>query len=316
MRADGHGLWQRKTETKSNEITAIPELLQVLDLRGATVTIDAMGCQTKIAETVFEGGGHYVLSVKENQPTLHDDVAATFAEATDNRQRSVDEQGRPQVEVFEQVDKGHGRVETRTLSLCRDLSWMTTADAWCGLDFVAQVVRQRTVLTTGQTSTETAYFIGSDPQARAVSANSERCSGACRIPPVRSSKISRLRPSTSTMSPRRGAPGPSRWQPGPARAASRCPPVISTVRSRCSPCSVTSTSSPKAQVSCSPDTTKTTAPHWWQTARPRRSAPQAWQVVSSTLPGMAPTRALRGGAPAPAAPGPRPPAWPRAPGGR
>ena len=169
MSEAGLVLGQRKTETKSNEITAIPQLLQVLDLRGATVTIDAMGCQTKIAETVLEGGGHYVLSVKENQPTLHDDVAATFAEATDDRQRSVDEQGRPQVEVFEQVDKGHGRVETRTLSLCRDLSWMTTAEAWCGLDFVAQVVRQRTVLASGQTSTETAYFIGSDPEASAES---------------------------------------------------------------------------------------------------------------------------------------------------
>jgi predicted transposase YbfD/YdcC len=169
MSEAGLVLGQRKTETKSNEITAIPELLEVLDLRGATVTIDALGCQTKIAETVIEGGGHYVLSVKDNQPTLHDDVAATFAEAADDRQRAVDEQGRPQVEVFEQVDKGHGRVETRTLSLCRDLSWMTTVEAWCGLGFVAQVVRQRTVLATGQTSTETAYFIGSDSEASAES---------------------------------------------------------------------------------------------------------------------------------------------------
>lgn len=162
-------LGQRKTETKSNEITAIPQLLQVLDLRGATVTIDAMGCQTKIAETIINGGGNYVLSVKENQPTLHDDVAATFAEANEQRQRSVDEQPRPDVEVFEDIDKGHGRVETRTLSLCRDLSWMTTAGAWSSLDFVAQIVRQRTVLATGQTSTETAYFIGSDPEASAES---------------------------------------------------------------------------------------------------------------------------------------------------
>ena len=82
-------------EAKSNEITAIPELLKVLDLRGATVTIDAIGCQTKIAETIIEGQGNYVLSVKENQPTLHQDIETTFAEAADARQRSFDEQPRP-----------------------------------------------------------------------------------------------------------------------------------------------------------------------------------------------------------------------------
>lgn len=171
MSEAGLVLGQRKTETKSNEITAIPELLKVLDLRGATVTIDAMGCQTKIAETIIEGGGNYVLSVKDNQPTLHQELQDTFAEAADARQRSVDEQPRPPVEVFEEVDKGHGRVETRTLSLCRDLSWITTSKRWKGLSFVAQIVRQRTVLTTGKTSTETAYFIGSDPAATAASAN-------------------------------------------------------------------------------------------------------------------------------------------------
>ena len=76
-----------------------------------------MGCQTKIAETIIDGEGNYLLSVKENQPTLHQDVQTTFAEADDARRRSVDEQPRPGVEVFEDVDKGHGRVETRTLSL-------------------------------------------------------------------------------------------------------------------------------------------------------------------------------------------------------
>lgn len=156
---------QRKTEEKSNEIKAIPELLQVLDIRGATVTIDAMGCHKAIAETIIEGQGHYLLAVKDNQPTLHDDIETTFAEAADERPRSVDEQPRPAVEVFQDVDKGHGRVETRTVSVCRDLAWMTTAHQWRDLDFVAQVVREREVLSTGKTSTETAYYIGSNPQA-------------------------------------------------------------------------------------------------------------------------------------------------------
>jgi predicted transposase YbfD/YdcC len=163
-------LGQKKTKAKSNEITAIPELLRVLELRGATVTIDAMGCQREIAETIITGDGHYLLAVKDNQPTLHQDLQSTFEEVADARRRTVDEQPRPEVELFEEVDKGHGCLETRTVSLCRDLSWLTTSERWSALSFVAQVVRQRTVLSTGKTSTETAYYIGSDPAATAASA--------------------------------------------------------------------------------------------------------------------------------------------------
>ncbi len=83
-------LGQRKTEEKSNEITAIPELLRLLDLTGATVTIDAMGCQTEIAKTIVKGGGHYLLAVKDNQPTLAGDIATTFDEATDERRRAIE----------------------------------------------------------------------------------------------------------------------------------------------------------------------------------------------------------------------------------
>ncbi len=137
MSEAGLVLGQQKTETKSNEITAIPELL----------------------------------SVKDNQPTLHEDLQTTFAEAADARHRTVDEQPRPTVEVSQDVDKGHGRLETRTVTLCRDLSWVTTADRWSGLSLVAQVVRQRTVLSTGKTSTETAYYIGSDTGATAATAS-------------------------------------------------------------------------------------------------------------------------------------------------
>jgi predicted transposase YbfD/YdcC len=140
---EGLVLGQRKTEEKSNEITAVPELLRVLDIRGATVTIDA---------------------------TLRRDIEETFAQAADARQRSCDELARPAVEVFEESDKGHGRVEKRTVKLCRDLSVLTTADSWMALAFVAQVTRERSVLATGKTSTETAYYIGSEHQATAESA--------------------------------------------------------------------------------------------------------------------------------------------------
>ena len=160
---------QVKTEEKSNEITAIPELLQLLDIRGATVTIDAMGCQRSIAETIIDGGGEYVLAVKENQPTLLEDIRICFNEADDERQRALDEPAPPVVERFEEVDKGHGRLEVRTVELCRDLEWLTTSDKWKGLDFVVRVVRQRTVLQTGKTSIETSYYIGSDTEATAES---------------------------------------------------------------------------------------------------------------------------------------------------
>jgi predicted transposase YbfD/YdcC len=160
---EGLVLGQLKTDDKSNEITAIPELLRVLDIRGATVTIDAMGCQTEIARTIVDGGGHYQLQVKDNQPTLLADVKSTFAEADDPRRRSVDEAPRPQVEVFEQVEKGHGRLEERRVELCRDLAWMTTAERWASLNYVLRVTRTRTDLRTGKTSTETSYGIGSNP---------------------------------------------------------------------------------------------------------------------------------------------------------
>ncbi len=163
-------LGEIKTDSKSNEITAIPELLQLLDLRGATVTIDAMGCQTKIAQTIIDARGDYLLQVKDNQPSLRKDIAATFAEAADDRPRTVDEQARPQIEEAEEVDKGHGRVEKRSVKLCRDLSWLTVSSRWPGLMYVVEVVRERTVLGTGKTSVEVAYYIGSDPRADVATA--------------------------------------------------------------------------------------------------------------------------------------------------
>lgn len=75
-------LGQVKTDAKSNEITAIPELLALLDIKGCLVSIDAMGCQTEIASTIIKGGGDYLLAVKGNQPTLHNAVRAALGEST------------------------------------------------------------------------------------------------------------------------------------------------------------------------------------------------------------------------------------------
>lgn len=155
-------LAQCKTDKKSNEITAIPELLAVLDLRGATVTIDAMGCQRQIAKNITTGGGNYLLGVKDNQPTLHREIIETFEDIDDSRTRSVDEEPCPGFEEFTEVDKGHGRVETRSIRLCRNLSLILSEDRWESLSCVIQVKRERFHISTGKTSSETSYYIGSD----------------------------------------------------------------------------------------------------------------------------------------------------------
>jgi predicted transposase YbfD/YdcC len=159
-------LGQQKTADKSNEITAIPELLRLLDIRGATVTIDAMGCQTKIASTIIDGGADYLLAVKDNQPTLHDDIKTAFDDALNKEPRPLDQPTLP-VESHTTINDGHGRIEERTVHVCSDLSWMTTAEDWAGLSFIALVESKRTVLSTNQESTERRYYIGSQANASA-----------------------------------------------------------------------------------------------------------------------------------------------------
>ena len=158
---------QMATDTKSNEITAIPELLALLSLEGATVTIDAMGCQKEIAKQVVEGGGNYLLAVKENQPTLFRDIVASFEDAVDGRRRPLDEPGPLAVTRYEETDSGHGRVEERECLVCTDLSWLSTASEWPGLKYIARVQSRRTVLRTEKVSTECRYFIGSQADVSA-----------------------------------------------------------------------------------------------------------------------------------------------------
>ena len=167
---EGLVLGQKRTADKSNEITAIPELLKTLDLRGATITIDAMGCQTEIAKTIVDGAGDYLLAVKENQPALYHDLVATFDEAASDRARTADEYPRPSVERLEEIDKGHGRLEKRSVELCRDLGWMMTQGRWPGLRYLVKVTRERTVLATTKSSTEVAYYIASHAQLDVASA--------------------------------------------------------------------------------------------------------------------------------------------------
>lgn len=151
--ANGLTLGQVATEQKSNEITAIPALLQALALKGATVTIDAMGAQHEIAETIVAGGADYVLAAKDNQPTLAEAIRDWFAAAA---------QGRLEHSYWEHVehDKGHGRLETRICRVTEDVSWLPgIGQAWTGLRRLAMVESHRTV--GGVTSVECRYFISS-----------------------------------------------------------------------------------------------------------------------------------------------------------
>lgn len=153
-----------KVDDKSNEITAIPDLIRVLNLKGATVTIDAMGCQTAIAREIVDAGADYVLQVKGNQPKLEANIKASFAEAL---RRRLPGEVKPKLERHKEVDKGHGRIEQRTCVLSRDLSSIENAADWKGLSGVAMVAREVHSVTSGKVSKEIAYFILSKQTATA-----------------------------------------------------------------------------------------------------------------------------------------------------
>jgi predicted transposase YbfD/YdcC len=143
---------QLKVDDKSNEITAIPSLLEMLELDEATVTIDAMGCQKDIAQKIIDRKGHYVLALKGNQSALHDDVQAFL---DDRIARGVTRQG----DYYETVEKSHGRIETRKCWTCWQVDWLTQRHVWAGLASMAAVECTRTVR--DKTSTERRYFLSS-----------------------------------------------------------------------------------------------------------------------------------------------------------
>jgi predicted transposase YbfD/YdcC len=146
-------LGQVATEAKSNEITAIPALLELLTLKGCIVTIDAMGCQTKIAEQIIAQGGDYVLALKGNQETLAAEVEEAFidADARDYADMETD--------FFETVERAHGRVETRRYRTLTDLSGVSRHPLWKGMNMIGIV--ESTGEINGKCSTETRHFIGS-----------------------------------------------------------------------------------------------------------------------------------------------------------
>lgn len=146
---------QVAVEDKSNEIDAIPRLLGLLDLEGATVTIDALGCQKEVARQIIEAGGDYVLAVKENQPALYAKVSKLLDEAILEGFEGLSHAS------HESSDDNHGRVETRRVWVTDEIDHLgSVQQEWAGLSSVAVVESTRQVLA-GKTSTERRYFISS-----------------------------------------------------------------------------------------------------------------------------------------------------------
>lgn len=161
-------LGQRKVDDKSNEITAIPELLKTLHLVGAVVTIDAMGCQKAIAEQVIQAQADYVFSLKGNQGQLHEDVKLYLDQAIEQHKADV-------LSNHQQtLDKGHGRIELRRYWITEQIEWLDSKTQWRGLRSIGAVESERHV--GDQVSIDRRYFITSleadvDRFARAVRAH-------------------------------------------------------------------------------------------------------------------------------------------------
>jgi predicted transposase YbfD/YdcC len=149
-------LGQVKVDEKSNEITAIPDLLDVLSLEGTVVTIDAAGCQTAIAQKVIEKGGDYVLALKDNQPNLAADVALLFQDAHRSRPDAS------QANQAQSIEKGHGRIETRTCTTIADpalLAPLRRSEEWVKLQSLIEIWAQRQV--GSDTTTKVRYYLSS-----------------------------------------------------------------------------------------------------------------------------------------------------------
>lgn len=148
---DGFSIGETKVYEKSNEITAIPELLENLNIKGHIITTDAMGTQTEIVKTIRKGKADYVLALKGNQGTLHDDVKLYFDDA----------EFLAKSDYSKTIEKARSGVEKREYWQTEDISWLTQKKEWVGLKSIAMT--KNTITKNGVTTTETRYFISSLP---------------------------------------------------------------------------------------------------------------------------------------------------------
>lgn len=152
----GHGLvlGQQKVDKKTNEITAIPKLLDLLDVKGCTVTLDAIGCQHKIVEHIIKKEAHYVIALKGNQGQLNEEVKAWFHIAEREKYKGV---GYSQ---HEETDKGHGRIEVRKcLQLEISNDWLSEQEKWSSIKTVVRIDSERHI--DEKMTTESRYYISS-----------------------------------------------------------------------------------------------------------------------------------------------------------
>jgi len=160
---NGLVLGQLKVAEKSNEITAVPELLRALELRGCIVTTDAMGCQKKIAKQIIDSGADYVLALKGNHETVHEEVK-TYLDDTIRQQdadRAAHRNETSELVYMETVEKNHGRFEIRRYWQSENIDWFVDLGKWKGLRSVGVVEAVREIK--GQTSTERRYYLSSLP---------------------------------------------------------------------------------------------------------------------------------------------------------
>jgi predicted transposase YbfD/YdcC len=155
--ANGLTLGQVAVDAKSNEVTAIPQLIGLLDLKGCVVTIDAAGCQKDIAAQIVAKDADYVLALKDNQPTLRAQVADYFLE------QLGEEKPRRKLRHLRQVEEGHGRTETRETFVAPATEAMIAPGTWAGLASIVLVIRRCVDHVTGKASDDVRYFISSLP---------------------------------------------------------------------------------------------------------------------------------------------------------
>lgn len=149
-------LAQRRVDAKSNELVAIPELLDALSMKDATITIDAMGCQREIAKKIRQKRGHYILQVKGNQPQLLEDLQGLFELAKQTPEHHVDSVA---LTHHESVNGDHGRIEKRTVTATDAVKWLRRENRWTGIRSAVMVEREREA--DGNVSYEKSYYISS-----------------------------------------------------------------------------------------------------------------------------------------------------------
>ena len=150
---DGFCLGQKATEEKSNEITAIPELLDKVQIKGQIVTIDAMGTQKEIAKKIKNKRADYVLAVKGNQKVLHEEIKEYFA--SNEFKEEIKKSGG----YKKQTEKAHGQIETREYYQTADIKWLSVKKEWSGLKSI--VMEEKTIEKAGKKRTEMRYYISS-----------------------------------------------------------------------------------------------------------------------------------------------------------